>query len=38
MLASLAIFGIALVGFGIIQAANLRPERIPVRINKRPRR
>lgn len=38
MLASLVIFGIALVGFGVVQGANLRPERIPVRVTKRPRR
>jgi hypothetical protein len=38
MLASLAVFGIALVGFGVFQGANLRPERIPVRITKRARR
>jgi hypothetical protein len=38
MLASLAIFGITLAGLGVIQSINLRPERIPVRIQKRPRR
>lgn len=38
MLVFLAIFGIALAGFGVIQSANLRPERVVVRTNKRPRR
>lgn len=38
MLASLVILGIALVGFGVFQGANLRPQRIVVRANKRTRR
>ncbi len=37
MLACLAIFGIALLGFGVFQGVNLRPERIVVRA-KRARR